>query len=165
MTDGKQRLTVTKRKGEPTEGFTEEFAREVYNRCPIFQHRDFTEFFTTTKGFIEGEDRIEYLVKSEGKVKASMAIIKETDMHVGECMSVLLALSVDNGLLRDGYKVLIKVAKQLGVKFVAYTKDISEYESDTELDSGDLNEQCGGKMISQQSSKIFNYHLTYRRVA
>lgn len=144
---------IPKPKGSTTDGFTEEFAKDVYDKCPIFQHRGFKEFYTTTKGIIEGEERLEYVVREDGKVLASMAIIKENDMHVGECLSVLLALSTDKGLLKGGYKELIKVAKQLGVPYVAYTQDVTE----------EHNAQGGDKMISHIPHS-FTYRLVYRKV-
>lgn len=118
-----------KEQGSKTEGFDREFARKVYDGQPIFQHRDFDEFFLTTTFEIEGTNRWEYVVRGDdGKIIASMAVYPDLDMHVGVCLSVLVAFSTEPQALLGGYKWLFGLAKEYEFPFVAYTKATSQYE-------------------------------------
>ncbi|UIW10575.1 hypothetical protein PQC38_gp099 [Aeromonas phage BUCT695] len=117
--------------GEPTGGFDVVFANEVYNGCPIFQHRDFFEFYMSTYSTITSTDRWEYVVTgNDGNITASMAVYKDNDMHVGECLSVLVAFSTDDHSLFGGYRWLMKLAKKLKIPFVAYTRKTGDFTMD-----------------------------------
>lgn len=115
--------------GEPSAGFNADFARVVYDNCAVFQHRNFDEFFISTSLMVQNMPRSEYIVYDEnGSVVASMAFYREYDMHVGDCLSVLLAFSTDPKYLIGGYRWLFDSAKTLGVPFVAYTKETKPFE-------------------------------------
>lgn len=117
--------------GQSTIGFTKDFAHKVYKNCPIFHHEDFEVFYQRIKSIIEGVDRVEHVEMDEsGNVIASMVFHKEEDMHVGDCLSVLLAYS--EGTMTKGYRSLIKVAKHLGIPYVCYTKETKRDASDFE---------------------------------
>lgn len=111
-------------------GFDREFARKVFDNCQVFQHRNFELFFLeTTLRAARVRPRWEYVVYDEkGSITASMAIYQEYDMHVGQCLSVLLAFSTDPHDLIGGYRFLFKKAKELDIPFVSYTKEIRPYE-------------------------------------
>lgn len=124
------------RKGEPTYGFDKDFAKVVYDSCKIFQHRDFDEYFFNLCGTIVYTDRWEYVVTENGKITASMAFHREFDMHVGDCLSVLVALSTGDSRMFGGYKWLYQVAKELKIPFICITRE----------------------------TKPFNYEMVYKRV-
>lgn len=120
-----------KREGDPVVGFPMDFAAKVYMGCPIFQHRGFPEFFYTTSRTIKETPRWEYVVTGEdGSVVASMAVYKDFDMHVGECLSVLVAFSTDDHSLFKAYRWLMKLAKEEMVPFVAYTRKTGDFTMD-----------------------------------
>ena len=118
-----------KEAGARTEGFSRDFARQVYDGQPLFHHRDFEEFFLNTIITIQDTPRWEYVVKDDdGNIVASMAVYSDYDMHVGVCLSVLVAFSTEPSALFGGYKWLFSLAKEYEYPFVAYTKAISQYE-------------------------------------
>ncbi|WAX14239.1 hypothetical protein ECO319P1_00080 [Escherichia phage ECO319P1] len=120
-----------KREGENVVGFPMAFARKVYEGCPIFQHRDFSEFFFSTSMTIRNTLRWEYVVTDDdGNVTASMAVYKDFDMHVGECLSVLVAFSTDDHSLFKAYRWLMKLAKEEMCPFVAYTRKTGDFTMD-----------------------------------
>lgn len=120
-----------KREGENVVGFPMAFARKVYEGCPIFQHRDFYEFFFSTTMTIRNTLRWEYVVTDDdGNVAASMAVYKDFDMHVGECLSVLVAFSTDDHSLFKAYRWLMKLAKEEMCPFVAYTRKTGDFTMD-----------------------------------
>lgn len=122
---------LSKKAGEETEGFTPLFAFEVYKGQPLFHHRNLYEFYITTKSVIESTDRFEYVVTDDkGNITASMAIYEDNDMHVGKCISVLVAFSTDphRRALLGGYKWMKDIAKVKGIEWIAYTKAISQFE-------------------------------------
>lgn len=122
---------LRKRDGEPVEGFPRVFARKVYDGCPIFQHRDFDEFLFTTSLTILHTPRWEYIVYDDNdEIVASMAVHKEFDCHVGECLSVLVAFSTDNHALFKAYRWMMKLAKEEMCPFVAYTRKTGDYKLD-----------------------------------
>lgn len=128
---------VRLRQGEPSRGFTKQFARVVYDRCEIFKHRNFDEYFFNLSRTAMSLPRWEYVVyDDEDSVIASMAFFEEFDMHVGDCLSVLLALSTDPKYLIGGYRKLFQTAKEEMVPFVCYTKE----------------------------TKPFHYEMVYRRI-
>lgn len=115
--------------GNHSPGFPREFARKVYDNCRIFQHRDFDEFFMTTTMEVQATKRWEFVQFSDyGDVLASMAFYREFDMHVGDCLSVLLAFSTEPRALVKGYRWMYEVAKELGIPWVCYTKEIRPFE-------------------------------------
>lgn len=117
------------RNRESPAGFSRDFARKVFDNCEAFQHRDFDEFFLTLSVEIQNTARFEYVVyNSEDEIVASMCFHKEFDVHVGNCLSVFVAFSTDTRALIGGYRWLFEVAKELGVPFVAYTKEIKPFE-------------------------------------
>lgn len=123
--------TYYRRANEGVVGFPMYFARKVYDSCPIFQHRNFDEFLFTTGMTIRGTPRWEYVVFDDNDhIVASMAVYKEYDMHVGECLSVLCAFSTDNHSLFGGYRWLMKLAKEEMCPFIAYTRKTGDYTMD-----------------------------------
>lgn len=115
----------------PTAGFSPRFAGVVWAGQPLFQHRESFEFYYNTKILIESMNRYEYVVfGDDGNIVASMAFYREVDMHVGDCMSVLVAFSTDTNrrALVGGYRWMREVAMELGVEWIAYTKATSTYE-------------------------------------
>lgn len=109
--------------GSPSLGFPKEFGMAVYDGQPVFHHRNPNEFFLTTSLAIINMNRWEYVVTDEdGKIQASMAFYREYDLHVGDCLSVLCAFSLEHTALTGGYRAMFTKAKELGVPFVAYTK-------------------------------------------
>lgn len=114
--------------GENSIGFTRDFARVVYDRCEIFQHRNFHEYFFNLSRTVMSLPRWEYVVYDDNdSVVASMAFFKEFDMHVGECLSVLLALSTDPKYLTNGYRKLFKIAKEEQTPFICYTREVKPF--------------------------------------
>lgn len=112
-------------------GFPRAFARKVYDGCPIFQHRNFDEFLFTTGMTIRNTPRWEYVVWDDNDdVVASMAVYKDYDMHVGECLSVLVAFSTDDHSLFKAYRWLMKLAKEEMCPFVAYTRKTGDFTMD-----------------------------------
>lgn len=122
--------TYTMYPGNETRGFPYNFARSVYRGQPLFHHRNFDEFYLSTRALINDTNRWEYVVTDghEYNVVASMAVYRERDMHVGDCLSVLVAFSTEPRALVGGYIWLRNLARELGVPFIAYTKAISPYE-------------------------------------
>ncbi len=117
--------------GQTTYGFTPRFAQMVFNGQPLFHHRSPFEFYQTTLRIIQSTDRYEYVVyDDERNIVASMAIYEEYDMHVGHCLSVLVAFSTDEHrrALVGGYKWLKELAISKGIEWIAYTKATSQYE-------------------------------------
>lgn len=122
---------IRSRAGNNVVGFPMAFARKVYNACPIFQHRNFCEFFFSTSMEIRNTDRWEYVVwDDDDNVVASMAVYKDFDMHVGECLSVLVAFSTDDHSLFKAYRWLMKLAKEEMTPFVAYTRKTGDFTMD-----------------------------------
>lgn len=124
-------LKLEKSAGQPTYGFTPRFAQMVFNGQPLFHHRSPFEFYQTTLRIIQSTDRYEYVVyDDERNIVASMAIYEEYDMHVGHCLSVLVAFSTDEHrrALVGGYKWLKELAISKGIEWIAYTKATSQYE-------------------------------------
>ena len=124
-------LKLEKSAGQTTYGFTPRFAQMVYNGQPLFHHRSPFEFYQSTLRIIQTTDRWEYVVYNEERnIVASMAIYRDWDMHVGECLSVLVAFSTDEHkrALVGGYKWLKELAIQNGIEWIAYTKATSQYE-------------------------------------
>lgn len=112
-------------------GFPRAFARKVYDGCPIFQHRNFDEFLFSTGMMIRNTPRWEYVVWDDNDdVVASMAVYKDYDMHVGECLSVLVAFSTDDHSLFKAYRWLMKLAKEEMCPFVAYTRKTGDFTMD-----------------------------------
>lgn len=153
---------VYKQEGEPTGGFTMDFAYAVYKSCPIFQHRPYLEFYLSTKSLIEETARWEYTVFVEddeagtsNELLASMCYFEEYDMHVGKCLSVLVAMSLHNGLLNAGYKSLITTARKNNISYVCYTKALGE---------ADRRNMKDGTNEVKQDMNTFEYRLVYRKL-
>lgn len=108
--------------GEQTKGFTRRFAEKVYEGCPIYHHRSVDEVFFLLSHEIINTNRWEVVIYDEnGDIGASMAIHREFDCHVGDCLSVLVAFSTGGFSLAPGYRALISIAKELNIPFIAYT--------------------------------------------
>ncbi|MDW5598945.1 hypothetical protein VSS74_31590, partial [Conexibacter stalactiti] len=72
-------VRYSKEAGEPTDGFSIEFARKVYDGCPIYHHWDFPEFYIVYRQMIESVRRFEFVAYADDSdvIEASMCIYKD----------------------------------------------------------------------------------------
>lgn len=111
--------------GNYSNAFPIEHALKGYNHQKVFQHREFGEYYMSTLKEIVYTKRWEYVVYDDNDaVVASMIIYREFDLHVGDCLSVLLAFSQRPRELVGGYRWLFELAKEMGIPFVSYTREV-----------------------------------------
>lgn len=108
--------------------FTHGFAKSIYDSDEFYHSRPFEDFYRSNLNHITSTDRWEYVIADEGRTQASMIFCEDEDVHVGRCMLIMYATNLGAYNLAPGYRTAIKKAKELGIKWLVYTKQITPTE-------------------------------------
>lgn len=120
------------REGEPTTGFTRDFARFIYDQEPAYADQNFDAYFIRNWAAITATPRWEYTVWNEdGSVDASMAFYVGYHKEFGQqVIYVMNAFSKLPGALNGGYRWGYKKAKELGLPFFCFTKRVKDMDTE-----------------------------------
>lgn len=111
--------------GDTTTCVDLDFMEAVRNKLELFQHTEAVDIQNRMKSLFENNYHYEYTVRDDnGKLQALMVIAADDlDYHVGKpCLVVEMACSLIDGVLVDGYRWVLELAKKHNLEWVRYTR-------------------------------------------
>lgn len=113
-------IKVYRTAGQPTLAAPLYLCEQAKETLSIWRDQDPQRIFERVNRQIQELDRYEYLAIEGGLVKAMMIIcIEREEIHTGEdLLYTKLAFSTVPGALKDGYRAMISLAKELHIPYV-----------------------------------------------
>ncbi|EPV4171465.1 hypothetical protein ACV5Z5_004663 [Salmonella enterica subsp. enterica] len=113
-----------RRAGEPTAAAPLELCIQAKQQLSIWRDQPLIKMHDRINRQITERDRFEFLAVEGEKVKAMMIIcIEPEEIHTGEdCLYTMLAFSPEPGFLKEGYKAMKQLARDLKIPYVHFSR-------------------------------------------
>ncbi|EHY6648638.1 hypothetical protein K4M64_004536 [Salmonella enterica] len=124
-------LKLIKKAGEPTLAIPPHLVKLARDNLKIWQYTTLEETQARLKERIEELDRFEYLAIDDAGIIQAMMIITmfPQEDHLGhDILYTKFSFSSDEGLLTNGYRWLIELAKLMKFRFIMTTRQTGPLE-------------------------------------
>lgn len=110
--------------GQPTAAAPLELCELAKQQLSIWRDQPLIKMHDRINRQIADRDRFEILAVENNTVKAMMIIcIEPEEIHTGEdCLYTMLAFSPEPGFLKEGYKAMRELAKELQIPYVHFSR-------------------------------------------
>ncbi|EIX3308875.1 hypothetical protein MKB11_005013 [Salmonella enterica] len=117
-------LKVFREAGQPTAAAPLELCELAQQQLSIWRDQPLIKMHDRINRQIAERDRFEFLAVEGQTVKAMMIIcIEREEIHTGEdCLYTMLAFSPEPGFLKEGYKAMRELAKELQIPYVHFSR-------------------------------------------
>ncbi|EEI7324268.1 hypothetical protein G4E03_003457 [Salmonella enterica] len=110
--------------GQPTAAAPLELCEKARQQLSIWRDQPLKVIYERINRQITALDRYEFLAVEDNEVKAMMIlVIHPEEIHLGEdVLHDFLIFSPEPGLLKEGYKAMKRLAKDLNIKYIHFAR-------------------------------------------